>query len=279
MRIKTAHIALFLSVIALAVSLFNGVQISRGSDEALIQALMAQNAALQAQIDALTSQADSDPEAVPTLTAVPWADGTGADVTLMVETDAESALLRVMVGGEFLTEAPCRRSGSLLTATVQVPSGNGYTYSMVIGSEATTLASPANPVYPELVFLADALSAYCNLVVGEWFVGDDALTLNTCYAQVQTPLLRDAPLTCDQVDLALKIGHEVVSRVDVTVFLTENGAALDGQITGVVLPLPALEDGQEVELWLEARLSDGRILDCCAATWYAMHGGFSMAAG
>ena len=162
MRIKTAHIALLLSILALAVSLFNGVQVSRSNDEALIQALMAQNTALQAQIDALTGPSGSsgDALAVAELTAAPWSDSRGADVTLILETTAESALLRVMSGGTVITEAPCRRSGTVLTATAQIPAGNGYTYSMVIGSEATTLASPENPVYPELVFLADALSAY-----------------------------------------------------------------------------------------------------------------------
>ena len=281
MRIKTAHIALLLSILALAVSLFNGVQVSRSNDEALIQALMAQNTALQAQIDALTGPSGSsgDALAVAELTAAPWSDSRGADVTLILETTAESALLRVMSGGTVITEAPCRRSGTVLTATAQIPAGNGYTYSMVIGSEATTLASPENPVYPELVFLADALSAYCNLVVGDWYVGDDALTLSTCYAQVRTPILSTAGLTCTQVDLVLKNGDTVLSQVDVTDALTEESGSFDGQISNAVLPLPALTDGEQVDLWLEARLSDGQVLTACAATWYAMHDGFSMSAG
>ena len=290
MRIKPAHIALILSILALAVSLFTAVQVSQNDDAALIDALMAQNQQLQEQIDALANQTPEVPGLSgetgtvtdAALTAAVWPDNQGADVTMTLNTDdapAGDVLLRVMLGNTVITEVPCTRDGDSFTATAALDAANGYIYSLIMGNEARTLASPDKPVYPELVYLADSLNAYCNLVVGDWYVGDDALTLSTCYAQVRTPILSTAGLTCTQVDLVLKNGDTVLSQVDVTDALTEESGSFDGQISNAVLPLPALTDGEQVDLWLEARLSDGQVLTACAATWYAMHDGFSMSAG
>lgn len=285
MRIKLAHIALILSILALAVSLFTAVQVSRNEDDALIDALMAQNQQLQEQIDALAGGQPSDigsDQTVTgaTLTADAWEDGSGADVTLTLEGVADTeVLLRVMLGSEVITEVPCRWDGNVNTATAQVPAGNGYTYSMVAGNEAKTLASPDNPVYPELVYLADALTAYCNLVVGEWFVREDMLTLEACYAHVHTPQLGSDSVTCASARILLKHGDTILDEVSVSPTPDEEIGSYSCEITDLIFALPDLTQGEQVDLWLEATLSDGQVLTTCAATWYAMPGGFSMAAG
>lgn len=282
MRIKLAHIALIISIIALALSLFTAVQVSSGDDDALIDALMAQNQDLQAQIDALAGRTpdETTPDAPgATLTAAAWADGKGADVTLALEGAADmEVLFRVMLGSSVIAEVPCQWDGNVGTATVPVSAGNGYTYSMVAGSEAKTLASPENPVYPELVYLADALTAYCNLVVGDWYVRDNVLTLENCYAQIQTPRL-GGELTCDQARLVLKHGDAVLAQVPVFPVQGEESGSYACDVTDAVFALPGLAEGEQVDLWLEATLSDGQLLTVNAATWYAMHSGFSMAAG
>lgn len=286
MRIKLAHIALILSILALAVSLFTAVQVSRNDDDALIDALMAQNQQLQAQIDALAggqSSHISDPETVTgtTLTAISWADGSGADVILTLEDTADTeAALRVMLGSNVITEVPCFWDGTVLTATASVPADNGYTYSLILGSEAKTLASPDNPVYPELVYLADALTAYCNLVVGEWYVRDDMLTLEACYAHIHTPQLGSSTEAYTAVRIVLKHGDEVLAEEAISPAETEEGSgSYTCEVTDIVFALPDLPEGDQVDLWLEATLSSGQVLTSCAATWYAMPGGFSMAAG
>lgn len=286
MRIKTAHVALILSILALAASLFTAVQVSRNDDDALIHALMAQNEQLQAQIDALSGGQipDNDHEmqtvSGATLTAAPWTDGSGADVVLTLEDAAETdALLRVMLDSAVITEVPCQPDGSVLTATAAVPADNGYTYSLIVGSEAKTLASPDNPVYPELVYLADALTAYCNLVVGDWFIKDDMLNLQTCYAHIHTPQLGDTGVTISSARIVLKHGDTILGEAPVSPVSTEEPGSYGCDIVDVLFALPDLVEGEQVDLCLEATLSSGQVLTTCAATWYAMSGGFSMAAG
>lgn len=285
MRIKTAHIALILSILALAVSLFTAVQVSRNDDDALIDALMAQNQQLQEQIDALAGGQPSDIGGTQTvtgttLTAVSWPDGSGAEVTLTVENAGGSdAALRVMLGSQVIAEVPCTSSGDVLTAIASVPAENGYTYSLVLGQEVKTLASPDSPVYPELVYLADALTSYCNLVVGEWFVREDMLTLEACYAQVHTPQLGSDSVSCASTRILLKHGSTILDEVSVSPTPDEEIGSYSCEITDLIFALPDLAEGEQVDLWLEATLSNGQVLTACAATWYAMSSGFSMAAG
>lgn len=286
MRIKAAHIALVLSVVALAVSLFTAVQVSQNDDKALIDALMAQNQQLQEQIDALAGQSadtpgDTGSVSGAALTAVGWADASGADVILTLEGTADQeALLRVMLDSAVIAEVPCLWDGTVLTATAAVPADNGYTYTLVIGSEAKTLASPENPVYPELVYLADALTAYCNLVVGEWFVKDDMLTLESCYATVHTAQLSGSDEGYTDARLVLKHGSEVLVEESISPAETEEGGnSFACEVNNVIFALPDLPEGDQVDLWLEVTLAGGQVVSHCAATWYAMPGGFSMAAG
>ena len=286
MRIKLAHIALILSILALAVSLFTAVQVSQNDDDALIDALMAQNQRLQEQIDALSGQSVAVPEvpaqqAAAALTAVNWEDNQGADVILTLEGNADDeALLRVMLGSQVIAEVPCQWDGSVLTATASVPADNGYTYSVIVGSEARTLSSPEKPVYPALVYLADALNAYCNLVVGDWYVRDRILTVEDCYAHIHTPQMGTVEgVTCSAARMVLKYGEEVLAEYPISPVPGEEAGSYVCSINGAAFRLPELEEGRQMDLWLEATLSDGQVLTHCAATWYAVPGGFSMAAG
>lgn len=290
MRIKLPHIALILATLALAVSLFTAVQVSRNDDDALIDALMAQTQQLQAQIDALTNQSPAIPD-LPAgdstitelnLAAVPWQDNRGADVTLTAAAEnapAGDALLRVMLGSAVITEVPCHWDGTALTATVSLDAANGYIYSLVVGSEARVLASPDTPVYPELVYLADALSAYCNLIVGDWYVLESTLTLESGYATIHTPQLTASDEAYTQVRLVLKRGEEVLAQCPISPVETDEPGSFACSISNAAFPLPVMSEGDQMDLWLEATLTSGQVLTTCAATWYAMPGGFSMAAG
>lgn len=286
MRIKAAHIALFVSILALAVSLFTAVQVSKNDNAALIDALMAQNQSLQEQIDALGGSPSVRPgktelPAGLTLTATPLDDGSGADIHLTLEAGAGSDVrLRIMLGTDVITEAPCVSDGSLLMATARIPADNGYTYSIVIDSEAIILASPDDPVYPELVYLADALSAYCTLVVGDADVQGNVLTLRSGFVHIHTPQLGGGDaLTCAEARLVLKNGDAALAVLPVTPTPEEEPGSYACNIVNATFALPALAQGEAVDLYLEVTLSDGQVLTHCAATWYAVPGGFSMAAG
>lgn len=282
MRIKIAHIALLIAIVALAVSLFTAVQVSTDDTDALIDALMAQNQQLQAQIDALTGQSD-DVQTDVFYTAELWADGRGADLslTLTLPEDPAGAAVTVeaLLGEEVIAQAACQPGSDGYTALLSVPAANGYTYTMTIGAQVFHLASPENPVYPELVNLADSLSSYCNLIVGEWYVRDEVLTLETCYAQVQTPQLGSEGVSCVEVRAVLKNGDAVLGTRVLDLVPGEGIGSYECQATNVTLDLPKLEEGQQADLWIEATLSNGQVLSSCAATWYAMRSGYSMAAG
>lgn len=285
MKIKAAHIALLLSVLALAVSLYTAVQVTNNDTDALIDALMAQNQRLQEQIDALGGQGTVTPENTDlpqglTLRANPLPDGSGADVTMVLnDLEADDVRLRVMLGSAVITEAPCVSDGNLLMATARIPADNGYTYSIVIDSESITLASPDEPAYPELVYLADALSAYCTLVIGESDVRDHVLTLETGYVHIHTPQLGGQALTCTRTRLVLKNGASELAEISVTPVPAEELGSYTCDVRNAAFKLPPLAEGEAVDLFLETVLSDGQVLTHCAATWYAVNGGFSMAAG
>lgn len=287
MRIKLSHIALVLSIIALLISLFTAVQVSQNSDAALIDALMEQNEQLQAQIDALNGgvSPESDVTVTPvpanaTLSAQMWEDGKGADVTLTLDGTSEPSLLRVMLGDEVVTEVSCQSDGDQLTATVRLIAANGYSYAVVIGSEARTLASPEDPAYPELVYLADALSAYCNLVVGEWYARGGFLTLVSSYVQVQAPQFgTGGALSCTNARLVLKSGDTPIAEYPLTLEQGDGTGSYESVVNNATFKLPAMDASQQVDLWLEATLSDGQVLTHNAATWYATAGSFSMVAG
>ena len=283
MRIRFVHIALLLSITALVLSLGTAWQVRDADYTDQINDLILQNQALQARLDALTGEKSGPALGTAALTAAAWSDGSGADIVLTLDPVCEQAgdpaRLRVQLGTQTVTETQCRWDGRVYTAALAVPAGNGYTYTVTIGSDAQTITSPEDPVYPELVYLSDSLSAYCNLVVSDWYVRDNALTLGPCYAHIQTPLLgADGDLRCTEARLVLKNGDAVLASVPIT--LTEGGSgSFESEVTGAAFALPALEHGEQMDLWLEATLCDGRSLTACAATWYAMPGGFSMAAG
>lgn len=285
MRIKSSHIAILLSIAALAVSLYTffAPQTEQSDYAARMEALEAQNQALQARIDALTGQIESPALGTAALTAAGWTDGRGADITLTLTPDAyadgDTAAFRALLGGAVVAEADCQWNGSAFTAVLPVPAGNGYTYTVTTGGVTHIVSSPDSPVYPELVDLADALSAYCNMILGDWYVRDEVLTLETGYVHIQTPQLGGDSVTCVSARAVLKNDGAVLGSSEIPLAPGECGGSYECALTDLTLSLPTLEEGQQADLWLEAELSSGQILTTCAGTWYAMPGGWSMAAG
>lgn len=282
MRIKITHIALVIAIIALAVSLFTAVRVGSDDTDALIDALMAQNQQLQEQLDALTGQ-NGDPGTDAFYTAELWADGQGADLELILLLPEDPAgadvTVEVLLGEAVIAQSPCQPGGNGYTALLSVPAANGYTYTLTIGSAVYTLASPDRPVYPELVNLADALGSYCNLIVGEWEVSGEVLTLSSCHAHVQTPRLGSEGIACTEARAVLKNGDTILSSQVLELVPGEGIGSFECQAADMTLELPQLEEGLQADLWLEATLSNGQVLSSCAATWYATADGYSMAAG
>ncbi|MBQ9148025.1 MAG: hypothetical protein IJX69_00465 [Oscillospiraceae bacterium] len=281
-------IALVLALASMAVSVFAVAQARKVSD-------------LEAQLAALTVQNQpTDPNGQETkpaenrilsasLSAAVWADGQGADVTLILEpatyTEGDSAQFQVYLGQELAADLTCVWNGRTYTATAQLPAANGYTYTCSLtGTDGTgisdTISSPENPVATELVYLGDALRAYCNLIPEDWTAADGILTITAAHIQAQLPQLSVSDsLSCGEARLVLRLGEEAVESQSVTLAPGEGSRSFEATAENIAFSLPELGEGDSLELWLEVSLSDGQVLRACGASWYMTEGRLHMAAG
>lgn len=287
-------IALILALVSIAISAFAVMKLQRIPDyETQLAALTAQNQALQARLDELTipeTQAPATAQVASTnLSARPWDDGQGADVTLTLTpagyTEGDTALFQVYLGQEQAAKLVCVWDGAAYTATAQLPAANGYTYTCTLTGadgtqETTTLASPENPVSTELVYLGDALRTYCNLVPEDWTAADGTLTISACHIQVQLPQLSVSDsLSCESAKLVLCRGAEALESLDVTLAPGEGSRSYEASAENTAFSLPELVDGDDLELWLEVTLSDGQDLSVCGGSWFFAEGQLQMVAG
>ena len=189
-------------------------------------------------------------------------------------------VLKILVHDAVAAEALCQWDGAAYCAQAVLAPTNDCTYTLSMGGNEYVLASPSNGAYPDLVNLQDSLSSYCNLVLGDWIAESGRLTLDTCHLQVQAPRLGDVTLPEKQeVRIQLRHRGDLVEGVNAELPRGEGAASYEGDLQGLSLTLPVLEDGDEVDLWMEATLADGQMVSVCAGTWTRDAGGWDMAAG
>lgn len=218
-----------------------------------------------------------------------WADGTGADVVFTATLDAPSddaVYLDVQLNGADVGFYPCQHNSVGYTATAALPAENGYSYTCVVSHIDGTqteypLTSPDNPTNYQAVFLRDSLNTYCNLMVADWELEKDNLRITTAHLEVQLPQLSpvDNAITCQEARLVLYHGgSEAASRI-LTLVPGEGTNALTMDDSTPEFYLPELNDGDELSLWLEVALSDGRSERICGAEWYLENGELMLVAG
>lgn len=218
-----------------------------------------------------------------------WADGTGADVVFIAMLDAPSddnLYLDVQLNGVDVGFYPCQHNSVGYTATAMLPAENGYSYACVISHADGTiteypLSSPDNPTNYQAVYLRDSLNTYCNLMVGDWELEEDTLRITTVHLEVQLPQLSPAgaAVTCREARLVLyHRGSEADGR-NLTLVPGEGTNALTMDDSIPEFSLPELESGDELALWLEIELSDGRTERVCGAEWYLENGELMLVAG
>ena len=242
----------------------------------------AQIADLEEQLSGITVEAEASERPADSsiaLTAVLRNDGF-ADVILTGDQQLQDAVLTIMDGETELAQAACTAEGDVYTATAAVIPANGLTYILTQGSETRTLASPAGGDWPLMVNLADSLSAYCNMVPGDWIIIDSQLTLDTCHIQIQTPVLSAAePPATQEARLILKHRGDPLNVISIVLEPGEGPASYEGSLMDLTMDLPALEEGECVDLWLEAVLEDGQLISTCGGTWTVVSEGWEMSAG
>lgn len=118
-------------------------------------------------------------------------------------------------------------------------------------------------------------SAYCDLFVGNWRVDGSTLKLDEVRVDVQLP----NNTTCLDAQLVLYCRDEVLENHSVSLAPGEAGGSLFLADPVSDFSLPALQEDDELALWLELTLSDGTTAQACGAQWYQEDGTLLLVAG
>lgn len=219
-----------------------------------------------------------------TLTPTAWEDGTGADIafTAVPESYHEgmSAHLNVCLGQE-VNSVRCEWNGTAFAATVEVPAADGYTYICVIDGSEITLASPKNPVEYAAVYLESSLTSSCTLMVNSWEAAENTLTLTDAHAQANLPKLSTGGSEPEikSAAIVMRLGTEEVSRKEIVLVPGEGEGSYELTLQNFTFALPAMEENDQVELWLEVVLSDGQELVSVTSGWYRSGDALYLVAG
>ncbi len=286
-----APLALVLSLISLVLS---GYLLSTQVQDQthLIDDLYRENRVLREQIDELNDRLDRYMTVTSledwTLTASPWADSTGADVTfLATPSDYQqgvTATLVVMLEGRQVASVPCDWDGSVFSATASLNAADGYSYFCILsgpsGTQQLSIMTPDSPEGDIPVYLLSSLGSYCNLMINDWFEQANSLVITAAYAQVQLPrLCPENDLQILSQELVLRLNGEITARIPVSLAPSEVEGSFDLTITDLHMPMPELTDSDLLELYLEITLSDGRHLQAFGISWQLDNGKLTSAVG
>ena len=222
------------------------------------------------------------------LKAVPNAEATGASVQMTASPmrleEGQKALFRVSLGGEEVFSQEGTLKDGTYTATAELEAADGYTYECIVtqadGSESTViLSSPDAPLYESCVYLAASLNAYCNLFVEDWIQADGKLTLLTGYAQVQLPRIGGRTVDYQSSDLVLRLGDAELQRVALDLPQGEAEGSYEMILQNVDFDMPEIEEEQQLDLWLEVTLDNGKSLTYNGCSWFYADGNLILAVG
>lgn len=251
-------------------------------------------AELQVQIDELTARVEALEMRSGlkgwNLTAAAWSSSNGATVTLTAQPAAyregQTAEFMALLEGQQVDRVSCGWDGESYTAQLDLNAADGYSYYCVItapdGSrEQVALSTPENPVIDTVVNLSTALSSYCNMIVDSWEGDGDQLTITEGYIQVQLPriALGGGNPTVSTAELVLKKAGEEISRQALTLPEGEGENSYELMLTDTAFQIPEMQDDQQLDLYLEVKLSDGQLLSTAGCSWYHNAGELFLAVG
>lgn len=274
--------ALVCALAALALSVFAIGALGRQAEE--IQALKQENTQLQTRLEENSAQSASG-LALWTLTPVAWPDAAGADIAFAATPTAYregmTAVLSIRLEGKVVESIPCQWDGSAFTAAASLPAADGYSYYCLLEGTALPLTTPENPVSDIPVYLASSLGSFCSLLVDTWEGSPEALTLTAAHAQVTLPRLSVGGSGAGIAQAAVVIRHDAqeIGRKTVTLEPGEGQGTFELTLEDITFPLPALEEEDQVDIWLEVTLSDGQALLSPSSGWYLSNGELYLIAG
>lgn len=247
---------------------------------------------LRSQVEALQQRLEdleSGPVSDFTLTGVPLTQGSGAAVTLTVTPtryrEGQMALFRVMLEGQTAAELYCDWDGTAYTASMELDAADGYSYYLILtepdgSQEHLDLNSPANPTDPALVYMYSSLSASCVLNLYGSYADSTSLTISDASAEVILPRLTATgeSASCVSASLVLQLNGAELDRKALTI-PQASGDAVSLDASGITFSVPELEEGSQLDLWLEVQLSDGQLLTHFATSWFLAEGTLIQAVG
>lgn len=224
-----------------------------------------------------------------TLTGTPLLQGSGAEVTLTVVPtqyqEGQMVSFRVALEGQTIASLYCDWDGTAYSCSVELDAADGYSYSLLLTEPNGTqdyreLNSPANPVDSTLVYMYSSLSAACFLSIEDWQVSENSLSITGGSAEIQLPLMtaNGEAISCSGINLVLQLDGEELERKSIMVPQTTQ-SALQIPLSPTEFAIPELEEGNQLDLWLEVTLSDGQTLHHSGSSWFCYEGELMQAVG
>jgi len=124
-----------------------------------------------------------------------------------------------------------------------------------------------------------ASDAYCNLIVETFHSQNVNLILDTAYVQVQLPETSASCVTIRRAELVLMMDGSEMYQMDITLEEGEGEGGYEAVLKNIALPLPELEEDNQLDLVVEITLSDGQSLRSPSAGWYMDGGQLLLVAG
>ena len=264
--------------------------------DALIAQLQEENAALQAQVEALTTEIETMKQRAALqrwdLTADVWSDGNGATVTFtavpVTYVPGQSAALSVRMGDLEAESAVCLWDAEkeAFVGSVELSAADGYSYYCILTStdgsqDEIVLDGPEHTRNENLVFLGTSLTAYANLIVEKWETAGNMLNVGSGFIQVQTPRLSAAgtAVTPARAELVFQLNGEEIARKEVSLPQGEAQGSYELALENFGFEMPAMEDDYQLDLWLEVALSNGNSISVCGGSWYYNSGELLLVVG
>lgn len=183
---------------------------------------------------------------------------------------SDEAYLSVRQDGVEVTCEPCVRDGSGYTAAVDLAPANGYSYYFLVvhqgGASSQQQLEDADWECREVL---SALRGQVYIEIGSWEFSGDLLTLGSMDIQLLPPVLSQGSQSAawTQADLVLYYNEQELDRYSLSSFLeAEIISNPDGSqeetctsqfgVGGIQFQIPALSEGDELELRLEGALSN-----------------------
>lgn len=214
--------------------------------------------------------------------ATTWSSPNGATIHLTatptVYAEGQSAEFVVRLEGEDIVSTLCDWTGANYTAEAELVAADGYCYYVIlIAADGTktevAVNTPTAPIDETLINMASSLNAYCNLMVENADAGDGKLTLTQGYAQIQMPrITQDSTVICTEAVLVLTMNGEEIARQALTLPESGESGSYEADISGISFQIPDMEEEQQLDLRLDATLSNGHAVTAPGGSWTFIDG-------